>query len=131
MQNKIEEQQVEIIQPDEGKRSPRIEIPVDDPQAALKFCQALAENLTSQLNGIAVVQQNNDQGQMGLKPAVSVVIPVYDEEENLPLLYQRLTNVLEDAEPSYELVFVDDGSRDRTAALKSSRIFAIAICVWS
>jgi glycosyltransferase involved in cell wall biosynthesis len=45
-------------------------------------------------------------------PAISVVIPVFDEQDNLPLLYQRLTTVLEEAEPDYEIVFVDDGSRD-------------------
>ena len=46
-----------------------------------------------------------------------MVIPVYDEEDNLPLLYQRLTDVLEEAEPSYELDFVDDGSRDSSAEI--------------
>jgi len=45
------------------------------------------------------------------------VIPVFDEEDNLPLLYQRLTDVLGDVEPLYELIFVDDGSRDRSAQI--------------
>jgi polyisoprenyl-phosphate glycosyltransferase len=48
---------------------------------------------------------------------LSIVIPVYGEEDNLPLLYERLTTVLTEAEPSYEVVFVDDGSRDRSAEI--------------
>lgn len=43
---------------------------------------------------------------------LSIVVPVYNEEESLPHLYQRLTEVLEPTVYSYELVFVDDGSDD-------------------
>ena len=42
----------------------------------------------------------------------SVVVPVYNEEGNLPELLRRLTAVLGASENPYELVFVDDGSRD-------------------
>ena len=45
-------------------------------------------------------------------PDISVVIPVYNEAENLPILYARLAAVLEQSAPDYEIVFVDDGSRD-------------------
>jgi len=45
---------------------------------------------------------------------VSVVVPVYNEEGNLPELIQRLTAVMDALGRSYELVFVDDGSRDRS-----------------
>jgi undecaprenyl-phosphate 4-deoxy-4-formamido-L-arabinose transferase len=45
-------------------------------------------------------------------PAVSIVIPVYNEEANLEPLYMRLEPVLEDLGRPYEVLFIDDGSRD-------------------
>ena len=45
---------------------------------------------------------------------VSVVIPFLDEEESLPELYQQLTDVLASTIWSYELIFVDDGSQDKS-----------------
>jgi len=44
--------------------------------------------------------------------ALSIVIPLYNERSVLPLLYQRLTRVLQPLAIRYELVLVDDGSRD-------------------
>ena len=49
-------------------------------------------------------------------PDISVVIPVYNEEEGLPFLFERLYPALDALGRSYELVFVDDGSRDRSVA---------------
>jgi len=46
---------------------------------------------------------------------LSVVIPVYDEEESLPLLWRELRAVLDAERLAFEVVFVDDGSRDRSA----------------
>jgi dolichol-phosphate mannosyltransferase len=46
---------------------------------------------------------------------LSVVIPVYNEEENLPHLWPELRGVLEPLGLAFEVVFVDDGSRDRSA----------------
>lgn len=43
---------------------------------------------------------------------ISVVIPVYNEEENLPILIPKLAEVLRGLERSYEMIFVDDGSSD-------------------
>jgi dolichol-phosphate mannosyltransferase len=48
---------------------------------------------------------------------LSVVVPLYNEEENLPELYRRLVQSLESAGQAFELVFVNDGSRDGTPAL--------------
>jgi len=48
---------------------------------------------------------------------LSVVIPVYNEEENLPLLWPELRGVLESMGVTFEVIFVDDGSRDRSAEL--------------
>jgi glycosyltransferase involved in cell wall biosynthesis len=42
----------------------------------------------------------------------SVVIPVYNEEENLGELYTRLVKILEEIGKSFEIVFIDDGSED-------------------
>jgi undecaprenyl-phosphate 4-deoxy-4-formamido-L-arabinose transferase len=50
-------------------------------------------------------------------PAVSVIIPVYNEEEALPLLFARLYPALDALHVNYEVVFINDGSRDRSAAL--------------
>jgi undecaprenyl-phosphate 4-deoxy-4-formamido-L-arabinose transferase len=50
-------------------------------------------------------------------PDVSVVIPVYNEESGLAALFERLYPVLDGMGRPCEVVFVDDGSRDRSAAL--------------
>jgi undecaprenyl-phosphate 4-deoxy-4-formamido-L-arabinose transferase len=51
-----------------------------------------------------------------MNPDVSVVIPVYNEEEGLPQLFARLYPALDALGRSYEVVFVDDGSADRSVA---------------
>jgi glycosyltransferase involved in cell wall biosynthesis len=45
---------------------------------------------------------------------ISVVVPVLDEEESLPVLYQRLVGVLASGGYSYEIIVVDDGSTDHS-----------------
>jgi undecaprenyl-phosphate 4-deoxy-4-formamido-L-arabinose transferase len=50
-------------------------------------------------------------------PRLSVVIPVYNEEESLPALFARLYPALDALRIRYECVFVDDGSRDRSVAM--------------
>lgn len=52
-----------------------------------------------------------------MTPELSVVIPMYNEQEVLPLLAQRLRPVLDGLATTYEVVCVDDGSRDLTPAL--------------
>ncbi len=47
---------------------------------------------------------------------LSIVIPVHNEEENIPLLHQQLTGALEQVGRSYEIFYVDDGSRDASFA---------------
>src|SRR5213596_1628270 len=46
--------------------------------------------------------------------AVSIVVPIYNEQENIRSLYARLTDVLNRLTRPYEVIFVDDGSRDQT-----------------
>ena len=50
-------------------------------------------------------------------PDLSVVIPVYNEEENLPVLWPELRGVLDPLQVSYEVIFVDDGSKDRSGEI--------------
>ena len=47
----------------------------------------------------------------------SIVVPFHNEEENVTILYARLKQVMEQVGDSFELVLVDDGSRDRTYKL--------------
>ncbi len=44
----------------------------------------------------------------------SIVIPFFNEQENIPPLYMKLTEVMDSIGEPYELVFVDDGSKDNT-----------------
>jgi glycosyltransferase involved in cell wall biosynthesis len=50
-------------------------------------------------------------------PKYSIVVPFHNEEENVTTLYDRLKAVMEQVGETFELVFVDDGSRDRTYRL--------------
>ena len=50
-------------------------------------------------------------------PMLSVVIPVYNEESGLATLFARLYPALDKLGESYEIIFINDGSRDRSAAL--------------
>lgn len=49
-----------------------------------------------------------------MEESVSIVVPVYDEEESLPVLYKALKEVLDKTGRTYEIVFVDDGSKDKS-----------------
>ncbi len=68
-----------------------------------------------------------------MTPRVSVVVPVYNEEESLEPLYRELDAALSDLEGGIELVLVDDGSRDRSReimrdlARKDPRVRPIAL----
>ena len=48
---------------------------------------------------------------------LSVIIPVLNEEKNVVLLHQRLTEVIHKISGSYEIIFINDGSRDQTLQL--------------
>ncbi len=51
------------------------------------------------------------------QPDLSIVIPMYHEERNVPALMERLLNVLRALDATWEVVCVNDGSKDRTAEL--------------
>ncbi len=64
------------------------------------------------------------------EPRVSIVIPVYNEEENLPELLRRMHTVMEGLGKPYETILVNDGSRDRSLEIlkeASSRDPALSI----
>jgi len=46
------------------------------------------------------------------KISLSVVVPVYNESENLPELFRKLKKILPGLTPDYEIIFVNDGSND-------------------
>ena len=48
---------------------------------------------------------------------LSIIAPAYNEEEVLPMFFRRLEPLLESCVPDYEVVCVNDGSRDRTLAV--------------
>ncbi|MEP6633302.1 MAG: glycosyltransferase family 2 protein [Luteimonas sp.] len=48
-------------------------------------------------------------------PRISVTIPIYNEEDNLSLLYDRTRDALDALRASWELILVNDGSKDRSA----------------
>ena len=54
---------------------------------------------------------NSDQVEL------SVIVPLYDEESNVPVLYERLRAAADALGRTYELIFINDGSSDRTGAL--------------
>ncbi len=56
---------------------------------------------------------------MGQK-SVSIVIPVYNEEANLPELIERLLKVCRKLDMPFEIILVDDGSRDRSTSIISA-----------
>ena len=64
---------------------------------------------------------------------LSVIIPLYNEEENVPLLYKKLKEFLESLKKEYEILFVDDGSADRTLSIleeiqsKDNRVVVLSL----
>jgi glycosyltransferase involved in cell wall biosynthesis len=47
-------------------------------------------------------------------PELSIVVPLYNEEESVELLHERISDAMRGTSIDYEILFVDDGSRDRT-----------------
>ncbi len=47
-------------------------------------------------------------------PKISIIVPVYNEERNIPILFDEIVKTMEGFEPDFELIFVNDGSRDQS-----------------
>jgi undecaprenyl-phosphate 4-deoxy-4-formamido-L-arabinose transferase len=67
---------------------------------------------TNKLSSPTKVSTIFDTGATRKREVVSIVIPVYNEAANLPLLWTRLRPILSDSMREWEIVFVDDGSTD-------------------
>ena len=48
---------------------------------------------------------------------ITIIVPCYNEQESLPIFYKEITKVLKNADYDYELVFVNDGSKDKTLGI--------------
>jgi glycosyltransferase involved in cell wall biosynthesis len=48
---------------------------------------------------------------------LSLIVPVYNEQENLPLLFDAIHEVMRPLNQSWEVILVDDGSRDDSLAV--------------
>jgi glycosyltransferase involved in cell wall biosynthesis len=57
-------------------------------------------------------------------PVLSIVVPLYNEEAVIELTYETLKHHLEGLGESYEIVFVDDGSKDRSRAILAAKALA-------
>lgn len=95
--------------------------PLEDPAEALRFCRALASALERAPDGERhALTPANFAAMMGQaepstgRPELSVIIPVFNEEENLLTLHGRLTRALVNLGMEYEIVLVDDGSQDQS-----------------
>src|SRR5262245_37913873 len=54
-----------------------------------------------------------------MEPKYSIVVPLYNEQENVRPLYSRIADAMAEADGAYEIVFVDDGSQDNTFRILS------------
>lgn len=76
--------------------------------------------------------ERQDSHFTGRRPELTVIVPVFNEERNIPAIVERLHAVLSGCVSSHELLFVDDGSRDgsrevlRGLALADSRVRFLA-----
>ena len=106
-----------------GSRAPRIQVwlpasndrPDDDALA-----QALEQVLSASGRPFALHQdcaRRDGSAQSENVVRYSVVLPVFNESENLAELHQRLSAVMAALGESYEIIFVDDGSQDDSADL--------------
>ncbi|MGB8953151.1 MAG: glycosyltransferase family 2 protein [Candidatus Aminicenantales bacterium] len=60
------------------------------------------------------MRKNAQNPKLSSNPELSIVVPFYNEEDNVEELYRRLKAVLDKQKRTYEMVFIDDGSSDRT-----------------
>jgi len=51
---------------------------------------------------------------------ISIIVPLYNEEDNVILLYESLSEVMKGINKKYEIIFIDDGSIDKTSEIAES-----------
>jgi len=104
-------------------------IPTTDAESALKFCQSLKSFLEGNSESSTAIANQ----ERSTTPFVSVVIPVFNERENLHELYERLSATFLNSGFSYELLFIDDGTTDGSLEIlngfveKDSRVGVIEL----
>jgi len=59
-------------------------------------------------------ETRNPQSEISKEPFLSIVVPVYNEQESILPLYGKIRDACDALQRSYEIVFVDDGSQDKT-----------------
>jgi len=92
--------QTETGPPKTGQQSPNAPNPSDDPTAKRAPHRTCAQS----------------QG-LNQQPVISVIVPIFNEEEVIPELYRRMVAVLDVIGQPWELICVNDGSRDESLSL--------------
>lgn len=90
---------------------------IDDTQGILhaKKRRDSEERDTQHIQPAQEIQETGEQKPP--TPLYSVIAPVFNEEETLPHFYQRIVAVMEGLEEPFEVIFVNDGSRDNSLAI--------------
>ena len=58
---------------------------------------------------------------------ISIIIPCYNEQEALPIFYSEITRVLDEMHEKYELLFINDGSKDNTLDILKNDVRNVSI----
>src|SRR3990172_1483132 len=72
----------------------------------------MSSHLKAEMKNAVLAENLN--GAQGEVPTLSIVVPAYFEEGNLDLLHEKLLQVMEALNESWELIIVDDGCKDKT-----------------
>jgi glycosyltransferase involved in cell wall biosynthesis/Tfp pilus assembly protein PilF len=65
-----------------------------------------------QISTLKIIKSFGLRPEMTERVGLSIVIPIFNEKENIPILYERVIDVLSNLHEPYEIIFVDDGSMD-------------------
>lgn len=89
--------------------------PAGDSLDAIDACEAFVDaalNLPAECYGDTLVITASAKQQL---ESISAVIPCYTEAQTIPVMYERLVKIFEKLNLDYEIIFVDNGSRDNAA----------------
>ena len=94
----------------------------------LDYSHGLAQGNALESLGLAYVDRSfcliaervENEGPSSLGVDLSIVVPLYNEEESIRALYSSIVDAMSRQEYRYEIVFVDDGSKDRTVEMASN-----------
>src|SRR5205807_5873547 len=101
-----------------GGRRPRL--PAEGHAGGGSGCAGRVDAADGRDRGVIVTfMGGSDERETRGVPDLSVVVPVYNEEENLRPLHEQLLSALDGLGRSYEIIYVDDGSTDRSPVILS------------